>query len=190
VDTRFGGIFYLLNLAIYLGLYGDFTTPTEPGLELSPWDLLALVGRAWLGPQIEADPIWPLLAHLAGRDPTVPPGHDFVPPPGWQIPPEWRRALSRSQAARLRKLSQCEVGFWPLLLTYFQARLCRSLGLRHPAQVAGLLLYRRARIQITATRLDITFPLAEHPVAIRLSGLDRDPWWIPAAGRFVVYFYE
>lgn len=190
VDTRFGGIFYLLNLAIYLGLYGDFTTPTAPGLDLSPWDLLARVGRAWLGPQIEADPIWSLLAHLAGRDPRLPPGHDFTPPSDWQIPPEWLRALSRSQAARLRKLSQRGVGFWPLLRAYFQARLCRALGLRHPAQVAGLLLCRRAHLRSTSTHLAITFPLAEHPVAIRLSGLDRDLGWIPAAGRFVVYFYE
>ena len=52
VVTEFGGLFYLVNVALAMRLYGDFTQPLHPGLALSPWDFLALAGPAlvWLGP--------------------------------------------------------------------------------------------------------------------------------------------
>jgi hypothetical protein len=97
VDTDLGGIFYLLNLALHLELYGDFTTPLQPGIGLDPWDFLELVG-AWLlggrsawgsGPGSSGDdPIWGLLAGLAGRD-GQPAGRGFRPPRRWRVPPAW-----------------------------------------------------------------------------------------------------
>lgn len=39
-DTQFGGLAFLLNVALNLGLYGDFTQPQQAGLLLSPWRLL------------------------------------------------------------------------------------------------------------------------------------------------------
>ena len=36
----------------------------------------------------------------------------------------------------------------------------------------------------------VRLPLAELPIAIRLAGLDRDPGWIPAAGRSVAFHFE
>ena len=37
-----------LNVALALGLYGDFTEPLKPGVDLSPWDFVALVtDRLW-----------------------------------------------------------------------------------------------------------------------------------------------
>jgi len=38
--------------------------------------------------------------------------------------------------------------------------------------------------------LDLFFELSEHPLEIRLAGLDRDPGWVPAAGRFVRFHYQ
>ena len=49
VETELGGVFYLLNLALFLGLYGDFTRPLEPGIALDPWTFLALLSRRLLG---------------------------------------------------------------------------------------------------------------------------------------------
>jgi hypothetical protein len=92
VETGLGGTFYLLNLALHLGLYGDFSSPAEPGLALSPWDLLALLGRAILGsPRAEErrDPLWALLARLAGRSPGTPPGAGFRAPRTWRAPIAW-----------------------------------------------------------------------------------------------------
>jgi hypothetical protein len=100
VDTDLGGIFYLLNLALHLELYGDFTTPLQPGIGLDPWDFIELVGGWLLGRRSadtgrgsrsgsrDADPIWGLLAGLAGRD-RQPAGRGFRAPRRWRVPPAW-----------------------------------------------------------------------------------------------------
>lgn len=72
VRTDFGGIFYLLNAALAMGWYSDFTAPRGPNLALSPWDWLALVGRAWFARAFTRDPLAGLLAQLAGREGRAP----------------------------------------------------------------------------------------------------------------------
>ena len=89
ISTAFGGLFYLLNVALALGIYGDFTQPLRPGLALSPWDFLALAGHRWFGAAIAADPVSPLLARLGGRSEETPPGTGFMLPAEWQLPPDW-----------------------------------------------------------------------------------------------------
>jgi hypothetical protein len=162
--TEYGGVFYLINLALFLGLYGDFTCPAHPGLELPIWDFLALLGERLAGEALRADPVWELLARLAGRGPDESPGHDFAPP-----------GIER---------------WLDELMPHVRARLCLALGLADADGLAGLLLAHRARVTVTATHLDVTFGLAELPLAIRLAGLDRDPGWVPAAGRFIAFHFE
>jgi hypothetical protein len=82
-------VFYLLNLALHLELYGDFTRPRAAGLELSPWDLLDLLGRRLLRRDQRDDPVWPVLAELAGRRRGEQPGRGFRPPLAWRTPPAW-----------------------------------------------------------------------------------------------------
>lgn len=89
VQTDFGGLFYLLNAALALGLYADFSAPHTPGLALSPWDWLAWFGRAWFGPDLENDDLWPLLAALAGRPSSHAPAADFAAPADWTVEPAW-----------------------------------------------------------------------------------------------------
>ena len=80
IDTEFGGICYFINLGIFLNLYGDFTTPLQPGLDLPIWDFVALVAHDLLGDDVTRDPIWALLARLADRDEDEPPGENFDSP--------------------------------------------------------------------------------------------------------------
>ena len=47
-----------------------------------------------------------------------------------------------------------------------------------------------ARIQLTPVHLDIYLALAELPIAIRLAGLDRDPGWVPSAGRSLAFHFD
>ena len=89
VETQLGGVFYLLNLALYLDLYVDFTRPRERGLALDPWDLLALLAPRLLDEPSRDDAIWPLLARLAGRGPREHPGRGFRPPRVWRTPADW-----------------------------------------------------------------------------------------------------
>src|SRR5262245_18146108 len=78
IETDLGGFFYLINLGLFLGLYGDFTTPGTPGIGLSLWDFVAVVGRHLIGER-RRDPIWDLLARLAGRKRSERPGRGFEP---------------------------------------------------------------------------------------------------------------
>lgn len=64
--TRHGGLLFLLNAALQLSFYGDFTAPLQRGLDCSPWRFLALAGRAWCGgPGWRRDPLWAWLKRRA-----------------------------------------------------------------------------------------------------------------------------
>lgn len=99
-ETGLGGVFYLLNLALFLELYGDFTRPLERGLALDPWDLLALLAPQLLADPSRDDPLWPLLARLAGRGPRERPGHGFRAPRAWRTPLAWLEPFDHDGAWR------------------------------------------------------------------------------------------
>jgi hypothetical protein len=81
IETELGGLFYLLNLLLYLELYGDFTQPLERGLSLDPWRCVALVGRR-LVTDARDDRAWSVLDRLAGPS-------TFRPPRAWRVPRAW-----------------------------------------------------------------------------------------------------
>jgi hypothetical protein len=47
-----------------------------------------------------------------------------------------------------------------------------------------------ATVHHTGERLEVFFSLAQLPLAVRLSGLDRDPGWIPVAGCDVRFHFD
>jgi hypothetical protein len=47
-----------------------------------------------------------------------------------------------------------------------------------------------ADVCVSQQRVEVRFALATHPLALRLSGLDRDPGWLPAAGREIAFNYD
>ncbi len=262
-QTELGGLFYLLNLALYLQLYGDFTTPSRPGLALSPWDFVTLVGRELIGLGREKDPVWSLLAQLAGRDAMQPPGWGFQPSGEWRMPIDWLRPWSEQSEwswechdDRLRVFvddripildvarngdptSQLASELQPYfgiiaplkeirrpagnlasepidamqadadsvnqnrpapdpavrrwlnwLLPYLRARIARALGIADGFHAARLLCCAPGRVFTTSTCVDVVLSLADLPIEIRCAGLDRDPGWIPAAGRTVAFHFE
>ena len=68
-------------------------------------------------------------------------------------------------------------------------RLATALGVP-PRQAGRLLCCQTVRIHFRAGRLDAHFSLNDHPIALRLSGLDRDPGWMPSAGCDIRFFYD
>ena len=70
--TCFGGVAFVLNAAIALGLYGDFTQPQRPGQPVSPWRLLHTAGRTAFGRAFSADPLALWLLARAGTATPAP----------------------------------------------------------------------------------------------------------------------
>jgi hypothetical protein len=241
VETELGGLFFLLNVGMFLGLYGDFTTPDEPGIALDPWDFVELLGRSLLGPDTPPDDaVWPLLAGLAGRRPRERPGRGFEPPSDWRIPADWlepfdaegewlwsaaneklrvvhpagfpvvavglrgrdAQALLHRELRRyrvrplLRRASLPRESRVPLrrwigrLGAYAAARIQVALGDSDRRHAVDTVLRRRATVFTTETHVDVSLSLSSLAIEIRLAGLDRDPGWIPAAGRFVAFHFE
>lgn len=179
--TNLGGLFYLANLALALELYPDFSRPTDRGASLPIWDFIALVGARLLGDP-PADPAWALLQRLAGRAAGEAPTALFAPPSGWQLPTDW--------AGLVTAPGEPEIGSWlDWLMPLLRERLVRALGLASPDEVAGVLLTYSARVHVTDTHVDVLLSLDELPLAIRRAGLDRDPGWLPAAGRFLAFHF-
>lgn len=154
-DTAHGGLFFLLNAALALGWYGDFTQPRHPGLACSPWRLLLLAGQAWARP-------------------------------GWRHDPLRRQLQARSAGAR----APLPLPLWPAL----HARLAEALGHGdddRPARArVQQLIALPAQVRDRGERLDVHYPLARLPLAVRLAGLDRDPGWIPAAGCDLRFHFD
>ena len=240
IDTSFGGLFYLLNAALGLGLYGDFTAPDPSGIALSPWTLLAIAGDAWFGEEFARDALAPWLARVGGTRPD-----DHAPPrvarprtwavadaalQAWGEVSEVRyrasarrlrlvhpagfvlfdgprsRATAAAQAAALCRervlLASAVVSVerhaprqpgdcWhQWLLPLMRARLARALGVADDQALLDQVCRGEARVTSRPAWVDVTLSLSALPLAIRLAGLDRDPGWIPAAGRDVRFHFE
>jgi hypothetical protein len=99
VASRLSGLFFLLNVALFLELYGDFTSPRQPGIALDPWDFVTLIGGALLPGQPTRDPVWTVLGELARREPGTAPGAGFHAPRSWRIPRRWLEAFSDVRGA-------------------------------------------------------------------------------------------
>lgn len=245
--TAYGGVLFLLNLGIRLGLYGDFTTPLQPGIALSIWDFVTIAGRRLAGPHVDEDPLWNLLALLAHRDVDDEPGAGFELPAEWRVSREWLRPFARvegpwrwtttsgrvlvrhpagfvaldvarssgetaveqarREVATLAGDSQPALRPWrpgprarrplrPLdmwsdrLIAFAGARLAAAMP-GQTARSAGRLLCRLpASVLLTPAHLHAVFQLNALPIEVRVSGLDRNPGWIPAAGRTVTFAFE
>jgi hypothetical protein len=161
-----GGIFYLINVGIALGLYGDFTQPLQPGIDLPIWDFLTIVARGLLRRRQRADPIWLLLRNLAG--PRRAPGEDCVCPPEWPTRRDWFSGLVSSARTYLRK----------------------NLDVNQKVSLGELVCAHAARVELGPVYLDVHLSLEDLPIAIRMAGLDRDPGWVPSAGRHVAFHFD
>ena len=193
-DTRFetghGGLFFVLNAALQLGLYGDFSQPLHRGLEMSPWRFLHEIGAAVGGRRFVRDPLAAWLERFQNPDPEPATSDSVVEPASPGLATGALAHLAPS-GRRLRKVapgvaSTALAGVLPQL----RARLVLALGLRDPRRLAGTLLRVPAEVRVGGERIDVCFALQHLPISVRLAGLDRDPGWVPAAGRDLRFHFE
>src|SRR5262249_25542550 len=110
------------------------------------------------------------------------PGEGLDPPPCWPVPADWVCPPASEPGASARWSA------W--LVPRSRERLCAAFGIEKAEDLPGLMLARAARVEVTPARLDVTLRLDELAIEVRLSGLDRDPGWVPAAGRVVAFHYD
>jgi hypothetical protein len=210
IESDFAGVMFMLNVSLYLKLYADFTAPLTPGLELNPWDFVYLLGREFVGEKMENDPMSGLLRTLAGREESEAPGVHFEPPAEWVIPLSWLdpfpepfvpTEIVREGRVQMVHPAGFVISDKPLALGspvslprwlswisgYVRARLARAVGREDAAE---LLCRIPGRITCTSTHVDVHYSLKTYPIEIRLAGLDRDPGWVPSAGRYVAYHFQ
>jgi hypothetical protein len=220
LETEYGGVLFLLSLALYLYIYGDFTSPAAPGLELNIWDFLALMAFELTDGEIEKDPLWAELAALAGRPKSLRPGLGFDPPDEWRVSTEWLAAFAEDYVPQPAITNGRMILMHPAGFTAVDVpsetnvmggagepsravdRLQRWIGWMAGyfrarlvralgrEDAVALLCRRPARVVLTLTHVDVTFALDHHPIELRMAGLDRDLGWIPAAGRYVAFHFE
>ncbi len=238
-QTRFGGVFYLLNLGLFLGLYRDFTESLETEINLNIWDFTALLGFEFLGEQIKTDAVWDFLKLVAERENDDEFGREFDQVQDWRMPPEWletfpknRKWICGKNGGRLiirhpegfntvdilrrgdfetqlaNELENYQKYYSEIektgrkhwreikskkwlknLAEYMQKRLFLALNLKNFEELNTILFERKASVLLSATQLEITFSLTDLPIEIRLAGIDRNPGWIPAAGKFVYFHF-
>lgn len=176
VHTAFGGVFYLANVALALSLYDDFTGSGRPELPLPFWDFLAQAGERLLGIEerraFRADALAPWLAARAGRAADEPWASD-VPVP--------TAAPLVSQSSNIVTWDD----WFTAALPGIARRIEQALG-----GAPATLLRQAGRVVRRPARVDVHFSLEDHPIEVRLAGLDRDPGWIPAAGTELRFVYE
>jgi hypothetical protein len=82
--------------------------------------------------------------------------------------------------------------FWlAAVLPFLKRRLGRALGLDDPdAGLAEALLLRQGVVYASAMHVDVAMGLESVSLALRLAGLDRDPGWLPQAGRVVKFYFQ
>jgi hypothetical protein len=212
-STDFGGLLFLLNAFVALGLYPDFTEPRGKRLDPSPLWLADRIGRYWFGARYRRDPLanW-IAAHAeSGRL-----------PPNWRIEPDWLAGFETPAARRLTRRRRQTTLWHPAGFPLFDGnerdlrpreRRAR-LAWRAPARLplterwsacfalylnarlehltgSGLsLLAQPARIETRDLDLQAVFGLDRHPIELRLAGLDRNPGWQPAEGRSIGFAFE
>lgn len=251
-ETQYGGAFFLINLAIYLELYGDFTQPEKPGIDLPVWDFVAILLDLFTDSKVKNDPLWLLLAELSGRSEPQIPGVYFDPPERWCMPVSWVKLFktdlpwqvlaTKNQRAVIHPFGfivsdiKCNTGDLQIRLEeaispYQEAGLIASLentnalrSIRSPDETMKhypeklqswlryIYLYAAVRLQrainvspdklgdyfckypanikISSTQLIVTYDINQLPLQVRMSGLDRDPGWVPAASRDIRFVFE
>jgi hypothetical protein len=99
-ETVYGGVLYLINLMINLGLPDCFESDWKLASRVGPSALLELLGRGLLetaGINCDDDALWLLLAKLDGRDPAVSPAVMMSDAKAYHLPIDWVAQLAESE---------------------------------------------------------------------------------------------
>ena len=215
VETKLGGVLYLVNLMHYLGLPQRYESGWRLASGVGAWGTLDALARVLCAARyagLKDDPIWMALAQLDGREPDQPPGWRLPRSrprrwPAFEVPADWLAGdvsarNFRSTPPAGRKTRYLKVSGRPLLdrwltlaMPYINSRLRVALDLAEndaapDAAVCENLLHLPGRLYISSSHIDLVAPLQRISLRVRYAGLDRDPGWAPDFGRVIYFHFE
>jgi len=107
------------------------------------------------------------------------------------LPATARTASLRRGRLPPRPAARRHVDRWFARLgAYARARLRLALPSEPGTDPVARFLRLAATITTTPTAIDVEFELADLPIEVRVAGLDRDPGWLPAAGRSIRFHFR
>ncbi|GEM46024.1 hypothetical protein [Deinococcus cellulosilyticus] len=213
--SRCAGLLFLLNVFLHLDLITDFSDLSrKPN---SPWALLGRVGLMAFE-DFREDPLWTLCHTFEDRSvrwtprihlPQVMPVHwaallpdapcwlqTAAPQPFAVQHPSGVWVAVRNQKAFTATFPDVTLREAPLgrptrqaerFYTFLQVVLQHALNTPDPF---SLLCSNPGRLEVTDTHVDVTYSLEQHPVELRMLGLDRDLGWLPQAGCSISFHFE
>lgn len=197
IVTSLASMLFLVNFVVWLD---DRPDPPWP----AGWALVDLLVRYLLGDRLAnfaGDPLWDVLAELDGRRPGTVPAVGLGPADPVRLPRAWlERWPPPAEAARLGDVGPAAGGpaepespaepenhgpgrRFDLAAGAFVSWLLRSRG------IATTALATPGRVLVTGTHVDVVLSLRDIDLAVRVAGLDRDPGWVPALGRIVLFHF-
>lgn len=109
--TQLGGVIFLVNLMIMLGLPASI-----PALaRLNPWSLLGALAATLLGrrfAEFAADPLWAAVNELGGEETIRPWGSSLLPAAEFRIPPAWLDLLPPQDLVAYREPAAGRLQVW------------------------------------------------------------------------------
>lgn len=187
VATRVGGVLYLLHVLEWLAFPWGWSD--EAAAVLGGWGSLEAVGRV-LAADADDDPLWSVLADLAGRPDDVVLGHGLAPPevapdPPEDVQPRLDQYGIDAHPTPLPVAVEMSEGaaYWAGRVGALADALLAASGCgRSVLDAPGMVVAGR-------THVDLYLGLDAVNLAARVAGLDRDPGWMPAFGRIVQFHF-
>ena len=213
IQSKYAGLLFLCNLFLHLDLITDFSDLSRRTHSL--WALLGRVGLMAFE-DFREDPLWTLCHTREDRPATWTPRIHLpaVLPSSWtSLLPEatpWKLDTTRfavqhpcrvwiatgKEADFRTRYPDAQLSVEPLdhppgqaerFFVFLKGALQHALNTEDPFHV---LCQSPGSMEATASQLDVTFSLEQHPVEIRMLGLDRDPGWLPQAGLGLHFHFE
>jgi hypothetical protein len=182
--TRLATLLYLVNFVAWLD--NEEENEDDAGIPAG-WALVELLGRYLLGDRLgefAGDPVWDILAELDGRRRGTAPATGLEAAGPLRLPRAWLRRWPPEPAAGPgagldREAEERSID----VIGAFVAGQLRSRGIGVSSfTVPG-------RVLVTATHVDVLLSLQHVDLPARAAGLDRDPGWVPALGRIVLFHF-
>jgi hypothetical protein len=200
--TKFGSIFYLVNLFNKLSIPDAFEDDWGLSSQIGPWGTLDITVRFLAAldikdhPDSASDPVFGILGELSGLRHEGVYGK-FLRVPAHQKLPHWWQHLDID--------GPCEIPPYAPLLTMIAppaqqwASLCvpyMRQWLLNTLAIASFDLFSRtalgcpASLFLSSSHVDVLFDIEDISLLARIAGLDQNPGWLPSYGRVLQFHYE